>query len=88
MRRSTLILGPFLLTMSACADIRTTEVSPSQTDMLVTQPNTPPPFSTRKDFVITLHPSGFTLEIPAEWVVWYSQHGNNLHLSREELCTS
>src|SRR5205823_1863710 len=49
------------------------------------QRDTSGPFSTRNNALITLHPSGFTFEVPADWVKWHSQHGNNFHLSRDEL---
>ena len=42
-------------------------------------------FSTRNGNLITLNPIGVSLKIPANWVVWYSRHANNLHLSRQQL---
>lgn len=35
--------------------------------------------------IITLHPSGANLEIPADWITWYGNFHNNLHLSSSEL---
>jgi hypothetical protein len=41
--------------------------------------------ATRLGRIITLHPSGANLEIPAEWITWYVKFHNNLHLNSSEL---
>jgi hypothetical protein len=43
------------------------------------------PSAERRGSTLTLQPSGASLQIPIDWVEWYSEFGNNFHLSQEEL---
>jgi hypothetical protein len=43
------------------------------------------PFAIRHGRVIELQPSKARLTIPEEWIEWYKDHRNNIHLSRKEL---
>jgi hypothetical protein len=43
--------------------------------------------ATRSGETITIHPSGATFTIPAEWTQWYDRFHNNLHLTGEQLAS-
>jgi hypothetical protein len=42
-------------------------------------------YATRDEQRIILHPSGVSFVIPKDWLSWYAQFHNNLHLTHEEL---
>jgi hypothetical protein len=43
------------------------------------------PFATRQGSTIVLRPSGLQFQVPKDWIDWYDQFGNNLHLTAKEL---
>jgi hypothetical protein len=43
------------------------------------------PFATRQGTTIVLRPSGLQFAVPKDWIDWYDQFGNNLHLTGKEL---
>lgn len=42
-------------------------------------------FATRSGRTITLHPSEVAFDVPADWISWYREFHNNIHLSAKEL---
>jgi hypothetical protein len=44
-----------------------------------------PPSSTRDGRVVSSVGPGPRFEVPASWIDWYDEYGNNLHLSRPEI---
>jgi hypothetical protein len=44
-------------------------------------------FATRSGRIITLHPSEVAFDVPADWISWYGEFHNNIHLSGEELAS-
>jgi hypothetical protein len=84
-RRLTVLLIPIVLPLSGCTDPKRPVGGASPPATSTTQRDTSAAFSTRDFTTITLHPSGFTFKVPVDWVDWYAKHGNNLHLSRDQL---
>jgi hypothetical protein len=85
LRRPTVLLIPILLHVSGCTDLKRPVGTESPPATSTSQKDTSVPFATRDFTTITLHPSGFTFKVPVDWVDWYAKHGNNLHLSRDQL---
>jgi hypothetical protein len=83
--RTVVLVLAVLIQVSRCADLKRPTSTTSPHARSTRQRDTSSPFSTRDGPTITLHPSGFTFELPANWVTWYSERGNNLHLSRDQL---
>jgi hypothetical protein len=85
MRHRTVTLTLLFVAPLSCARPESPQAASTSSGVQEAQLDASPPFSTRNGNVITLHPSEVAFKIPASWVTWYSQHGNNLHLSREQL---
>jgi hypothetical protein len=85
MRYPLIILALLLLAVPACYDVTASKPLPISSGSLAAGVDASSPFSARKNALITLHPSRFTFEVPADWIEWNSQDRNNMHLSRDQL---
>lgn len=75
-------------TSSATADTSGSETSSesgSSTCEIVGPDFGVPPTSTLEGMAVVPVGPGVRVEVPADWLDWHARHGNNLHLTREEL---
>ena len=77
MRHFPVVFG--LCLVLGCVDDPPTSIGQSGS------PDSLRPFAIRAGTTITLHPSGASFSVPAEWVEWHNELGNNFHLTHEQI---
>jgi hypothetical protein len=77
--------GPVAGDSSTSETSQTSGESGSASCEIVEPDFTAPPSSTLEGMSVVPSEPGVRVELPAQWLSWYTRHGNNLHLTREEL---
>jgi hypothetical protein len=80
--RHAIILISLFLALGCGPSSRTPQLPPAPP---INSHTAKSPFATREGTTIVLQPSGFRFAIAQDWVNWYDQFGNNLHLTAKEL---